>query len=90
VQERALAAAGFARQRDALARGDRQVHTAQHRDLFAGCAVALGQAGHMKHAGIAVGHARRWTDLTMKIPWRDGMQHIRAGAPDHGLNRAAT
>ncbi len=68
VQERALAAAGFARQCDALARGDREVHPAQHRDLFAGRAVALGQAGHMKHVGIAVGHARRWTDLTMKIP----------------------
>jgi len=72
VQERALAAAGFTRQRDAFARGDRQVHPAQHGDLFAGRAVALGQAGHAKHptghTGIAVGHARRWTDLTMKIP----------------------
>ena len=72
MQQRALAAAGFAGQRDALAGGDGQVHPAQHRDLFAGGAVALGQAGHVKHvtghAGIAVGHARQWTDLTMKIP----------------------
>ena len=26
-----------------------RVHPAQHRDLFAGGAVALGQAGHVKH-----------------------------------------
>ena len=49
MQQRALAAAGFAGQRDALAGGDGQVHPAQHRDLFAGRAIALGQAGHVKH-----------------------------------------
>ena len=72
MQKRALAAAGFAGQRDALAGGDRQVHPAQHGNLFAGGTVALGQASDVKHlaghTGIAVGHARRWTDLTMKIP----------------------
>jgi hypothetical protein len=44
--------------------------------------------GYAEHVGIAVGHARRWTDLTMKIPGYDGMDHIRAAPPDHGLNRA--
>ena len=62
MQQRALAAAGFAGQRDALAGGDIEVHAAQHRDLLAGRAIALGQIltlSTMGHAGIAGGHARR-------------------------------
>ena len=49
VQERALAAAGFTCERDALSRRDRQVHPAQHRDHFAGGAVALGQTRSREH-----------------------------------------
>ena len=43
MQQRALAAAGLACQRDAFARRHRKVHPAQHRDLFAGRAVAFGE-----------------------------------------------
>ena len=43
MQQRALAAAGFAGQRHALAGRDVEVDPAQHRDLLAGGAIGLGQ-----------------------------------------------
>ena len=58
VQQRALAAAGFAGQRDALAGGDVEIDAAQHRDLFAGRAIGLGQIADAEH------------DLAVALPCR--------------------
>jgi hypothetical protein len=49
MQQRALAAAGFSRQRDALACRDAEVDPAQHRDLLAGGAIGLGQIANAQH-----------------------------------------
>ena len=49
MQQCALAAAGFPGQRDTLARGDVEVHAAEHRDLFAGGAIGLGQVPDGQH-----------------------------------------
>ena len=53
VQQRALAAAGFTRQRDAFAGGDVEAHPAQHADLLAGRAIGLGQVTNAQHNDIA-------------------------------------
>ena len=54
MQQRALAAAGFAGQRHALAGGDIEVDAAQHRDLLAGRAIALGQIADAQHGVLPV------------------------------------
>ena len=63
-KQRALAAAGFAGQRDAFARRDTQIDPAQHRDLFAGRAIALGQVADAQHWRVAGCHAKRASGLT--------------------------
>ena len=59
MQQRALAAAGFSRQRHALARRDFEVDAAQHHDVFAGGAIALGQVADAQHDFVAGCHAER-------------------------------
>ncbi len=54
MQQRALAAAGFAGQRHALAGRDIEAHPAQHADLLAGRAVGLGQVTDAQHDGNIV------------------------------------
>jgi hypothetical protein len=53
VQQRALAAAGFTRQRNALAGGDVEAYPAQYADLLAGRAIGLGQVTNAQHNDIA-------------------------------------
>src|SRR4051812_2167097 len=52
MQQRALAAAGFPGERNALAGGNAQIHAAKHGDRFARRAVALGKVGDYQHAHI--------------------------------------
>ena len=54
VQQRALAAAGFTRQRYPFAGCDIETHPAQHTDLLAGRAIGLGQVSNAQHDGSAV------------------------------------
>ena len=81
VQQRALAAAGFAGQRDALACRDAQVHPAQYGDVLAGGTIGLGQIANAQHDLFAGCHAKR---VTMKIPLIVA-QHTKTIAGDHGL-----
>src|SRR4029077_5737327 len=75
MQQRALAAAGFASKRDALAACNAQIHAAQDRDLFSGGTIGLGQVADAEHDLVAVGHAKRvtfkelWSTLTLPRPW---------------------
>ena len=66
MQQRALAAAGFAGQRDALAGRDIEVDAAQYRDLFAGGAIALGQTDDAQHGRFADGDARARRSFTRR------------------------
>jgi hypothetical protein len=56
MQQRALAAAGFSGQRDALAGNNFKMHAAQHRDLFSGRTVCLGQIVDSQHFHVAAQH----------------------------------
>src|SRR5487761_2084768 len=81
MQERALAATGFAGQRDALACRDAQVHAAEYGDLLAGGTIGLGQIANAQHDLLAGCHAKR---VTMKAPLIVA-QHTRTITRDQGL-----
>ena len=71
MQQRALAAAGFAGQRHALAGRNIEIHAAQHRDLFSGRAVGLGQIANAQHFHVAAQHindAAKDHALSLKCP----------------------
>src|SRR6516162_3232884 len=81
MQQRALAAAGFTGERDALATCNAQIHAAQYRDLFSGGTIGLGQVADAQHDLVAVGHAKRVTVESCLV-----CAHLtKTMAGDHGI-----
>ena len=64
MQQRALAGAGFAGQRHALAGGNVEIDPAQHGDLLAGRAVGLGQVADAQHGAFVIRRCRALQGLT--------------------------
>ena len=59
MQQCTFAAAGFARQRNALAGRNAQVHPAKHGDIFTGRMIGLGQIANAQHDLFVRRHAKR-------------------------------
>src|ERR1700761_5760600 len=92
MQQRALAAAGCARQCDALATRDLEIDAAQHRDLVAGRAVSLGQIADAQY-GFAAGHVGRarlitWTSRASGISARTRRSAVADETPRRRAGRS--
>ena len=86
VEQRALAAAGLAGQRDALAGRHIEVDAAQHRDVFAGGAVTLGQAGDAKQRGGLVRRSDGDASLRLLV-FQDELVDRHCGLEDGNVLR---